>query len=141
MTALAPSRTKILEDLFSAERDVRRLHAELAESEPAPLVADLAAAIATADSLEDEDERSLRLVRIASLLGEIEGPTAIDLLIDILGTDDSDDPEPRMVAGEALKDHAFDRFKEVALGIERALERLPVGNAALCELPYMLVEV
>ena len=47
----------------------------------------------------------------------------------------------RAVAGEELEGVAFDRFKEVALGIERALERLPVGNPALQELPYLLAEV
>jgi HEAT repeat protein len=36
---------------------------------------------------------------------------------------------------------AYERFKEVALGVERALKRLPVGSAALPELPYILVEV
>lgn len=129
--------TKNLEDLFSAEREARRLHAELASGDHGALVAQLGAAIeATADV--DEDERVLRLVRISGLLGELEGPKSVDLLIDILG---SEEPEARHVAGEALEEHAFDRFKEVALGIERALERLPVGNAALYELPYLLLEV
>ena len=36
---------------------------------------------------------------------------------------------------------AWDRFKEVAQGVERALERLPVGNPALAELPYLLAEL
>jgi hypothetical protein len=36
---------------------------------------------------------------------------------------------------------AFDRFKEVALGVERALTRLPAGNIALGELPYVISEV
>src|SRR5262249_45903420 len=44
-------------------------------------------------------------------------------------------------AGEALEELAFDRFKEVALGIERALARLPSGSPALSELPYLLAEV
>jgi hypothetical protein len=46
-----------------------------------------------------------------------------------------------VAAGEALEGLAFDRFKEVALGIERALARLPAGNAALGELPFLLAEV
>jgi HEAT repeat protein len=66
------------------------------------------------------------------------GPRVVDLLVDILGCDE---PEARHAAGEALEGPAFDRFKEVALGVERALERLPNGNAALSELPYLLAEV
>ncbi len=129
--------TKKLEELFTAEREVRRLHIELVDGDQAPLVAQLATAIAATENL-DEDERVVRLVRIASLLGELEGPKTVDLLIDILA---ADEPEARRVAGEALEEHAFDRFKEVALGIERALERMPNGSPALYELPYLLLEV
>jgi len=68
----------------------------------------------------------------------MQGPGVIDLLIDILGCDE---PEARHAAGEALSGLAFDRFKEVALGIERALERAPEGSPALSELPYLLVDI
>jgi HEAT repeat protein len=89
--------------------------------------------------LTDAAEAELRLARIAPLLGEMDNsPVAIDTLLDILG---SDHPEARVVAGEILEGIAFDRFKEVALGIERALERLPAGSPALSELPYLLAEV
>jgi HEAT repeat protein len=87
---------------------------------------------------DDEDERAIRLVRVAAVLGELDGPMAIDLLVDILGCED---PEPRHAAGVALEDVAYDRFKEVALGVERALERLPVGHLALAELPYLLADI
>jgi HEAT repeat protein len=86
----------------------------------------------------EPDEAALRLVRLAALLGECEGPDVVDTLIDILACDE---PEARHAAGEALEDLAFDRFKEVALGIERALERLTPGSPALTELPYLLAEV
>jgi HEAT repeat protein len=102
------------------------------------LVADLRAAVEEARGVHDEDERTLRLVRIAALCGEWEGGDVVDLLIDLLG---SEEPEARHTAGEALQELAFERFKEVALGVERALERLPVGDAALGELPYLLAEV
>jgi HEAT repeat protein len=130
--------TRLLPELFDAERNVRRLHAELAKAEP-PLLLDAAsAAVREALALDDEDEAALRLVRLASVLGELEGPRAVDLLIDILG---SEEPEARSCAGEALSDLAFDRFKEVALGVERGLERLPTGSPALLELPYLLAEI
>src|SRR5580698_9960444 len=126
--------SRLLPDLFDAERSVRRLHAQLAKTDPTVLLSALAAAVPAAVG-EQEDEATLRLVRVAALLAELEGPKPVDLLIDILGCDE---PEARHAAGEALEELAFDRFKEVALGTERALGRLPPGNPALLELPYLL---
>ncbi len=85
-----------------------------------------------------EDEASLRLVRIAGILGDFEGPKAIDALIDILATSFA---EARVAAGQELEALSYDRFPDVALGIERALERLPVGSPALQELPHLLAEI
>jgi HEAT repeat protein len=124
--------------LFDAERTVRRLHDELAAKPVDPLLDVLGEAIRTAQREGDEDEASLRLVRIASLLGEHEGPRVVDALIDVLG---SEHVEARRAAGEELEALAYDRFKEVALGIERALKRLPKGSPALRELPYVIAEV
>ncbi len=137
------SNRETLSALFDAERSVRTLHATLlgaAASSHAPLVLDIREATRTALALvsEDESEASLRLVRIAGLLGDLEGAEVVDLLIDILG---SDAPEARVHAGEALESLAFDRFKEVALGIERSITRLPSGSPALTELPFLLAEV
>lgn len=129
-----------LNALFAAERAVRTAHDELLDDNPeitVPLLEGATRAALTLDEL-DEDEASLRLVRVAALLGEMQGPRVVDLLVDILGCDE---PEARHAAGEALAGLAFDRFKEVALGVERALERLPVGSPALSELPYLLAEV
>jgi HEAT repeat protein len=129
-----------LKALFDAERAVRHAHDELVNGEPARLIPILEKATREALDLDelDEDESSLRLVRVAALLGEMQGGRAVDLLIDILGCDE---PEARRAAGEALSSLAWDRFKEVALGVERALERLPEGNPALSELPYLLGEL
>ncbi len=138
MTPVTPALSRALPALFDAERDVRRLHAEVVKSDHAVLVPELASAVSAAIRLEDEDEMALRLVRLSALLGELEGPIAVDLLIDILGCDE---PEGRHAAGEALQELAYDRFKEVALGVERALSRVPEGNLALSELPYLLAEV
>jgi HEAT repeat protein len=124
--------------LFDAERAARDAHDELADADAAELVPLLADAVRDAAKLDDADESALRLARVAALLGELEGPRVVDLLVDILA---SDEPEARHAAGEALSGLAFDRFKEVALGVERALERLPEGSPALAELPYLLAEV
>ncbi len=127
-----------LTSLFDAERRVRKLHDELGAADPSETLAAIDRAAAAALKEADEEEGSLRLERIALLLGEIEGPRPIDLLIDILG---SNFPVARGAAGEQLEGVAFERFKEVAKGIERALKRLPAGSPALPELPYVIAEV
>lgn len=127
-----------LTSLFEAEREVRRAHAELLRSDRAALIATLGQAVKEALPLGDSPEAALRLVRVGDLLGELEGPEAVDLLIDVLGGKNA---EGRGIAGESLLHIAFDRFKEVALGIERALTRLPKDSPALSELPYLIAEV
>lgn len=127
-----------LNKLFDAERTARRLHDDLAAMPGDALLDVLTGAIASAARENDEDEAALRLVRIASLLGEHEGPRALDALIDVLA---SEHPEARQAAGEEIESLAYDRFKEVAQAIERALKRLPLGSSALPELPYLIAEV
>jgi hypothetical protein len=127
-----------LEGLFSAERKVRELHDALAATPQGALLEALIPAIAEASKIDDENEASLRLVRIAELLADVEGPRAMDALVDILATEL---PEARHAAGEAIEEAAFERFKEVATGVERALARLPKGSPALPELPYILAHV
>ena len=124
--------------LFDAERAARDAHDDLAQGDPARLLPALERACGEALALDDEDETSLRLTCLAELLGELDGPRVVDLLVDILGWEEA---EARRAAGEALSGLAFDRFKEVAQGVERALSRRPEGNPALAELPYLLAEV
>lgn len=130
-----------LEALFSAERESRRIHDELTKHAAKTrdlVLGALVHAIAAAKELEDEAEGAVRLVAAARLLGELDGDDVVDALIDVL---DSDLPEARSEAGEQLQGLAYDRFKEVALGVERALARLGEGSAALVELPYLLVDI
>ena len=131
-----------LSGLFDAERTARRLHGDLAragaQGQGDALVTALRAEADKAFALKEQEELALRLVRIAALLGDLHGAQAVDLLVDILACDE---PEARHAAGEALESLAYDRFKEVALGVERAITRLPVGSPALSELPYMLAEI
>ncbi len=129
--------TEQLSRLFDAERTARNLHRSLAALGAGELVSLLRTAFADAQKQEPE-EAALRYVRIAPLLQGAQGPEAVDLLIDILGIDL---PEARLAAGESLEGVAFERFKEVALGVERAFGRLPEDSPALTELPYLLAEV
>ena len=129
-----------LNALFDAERAARAAHDELVEGDRDLVLPLLERVTKEALSLAEsnEDEASLRLSRVARLLGEMQGSGVVDLLVDILGCDE---PEARHAAGEALEGLAFDRFKEMALGVERALERLPAGSPALAELPYILAQI
>ena len=124
--------------LFEKERDIRTLHASLLEHGRAELMTEITLATTIALALANHAEATLRLERLALILGDLDGDDVVDLLVDILG---SHLPEARVSAGEALEALAFDRFKEVALGIERALDRLPASSPALTELPFLLAEV
>lgn len=126
-----------LSRLFEAERSVRARHREALALPKDKLIAGIRREVDEATKLE-RPEQALRLTRLAYLLSELEGGDVADSLVDLLG---SDEPEARAAAGEALQAHAFDRFKEVALAIERALKRLPTGHLALAELPYVIAEV
>jgi HEAT repeat protein len=127
-----------LGELFLAEQKARDLADEIASSSPEIVLAVLIEAVERARELGDEKERIGRLDSVAKILGEIGNAGAVDLLIDILG---SEEPEARHAAGVVLEDMAFERFKEVALGVERALARLPPDHLALSELPYILIEI
>lgn len=131
----------LLLSLYEAERNARRLHEQLSQVDEAELLTalekDARDALVGRGDASDAAEATLRLVRIATLLAGLGGSTAVDLLIDILN---AESPEVRLAAGEAVQILAERRFKEVAVGAERALTRLPPESAALVELPYLLVD-
>src|SRR5258708_1602810 len=110
-----------LASLFDAERSARKLHAQIVRAHSQggaatdALVAALRKETEAARAQKDPEEQALRLVRVAALLGDLHGGAVVDLLIDLLG---GDEPEARHAAGEGLEGLAYDRFKEVALGIE-----------------------
>jgi HEAT repeat protein len=133
-----PSIKDDLNALFDAERTARKLHEGLLAQSRDELVNHLRDVAKAALAKPTDAESSLRLARVAALLGDLDGADVVDLLIDILG---GESPEARVQAGEALEGLAFDRFKEVALGVERAVSRLPSGSPALTELPFLLAEV
>jgi hypothetical protein len=93
--------------------------------------------VASAGEL-DAPEANVRLVCVARLLGELDGPEIADGLIDVLNTDHA---EVRHEAGEQLQGMACDRFADVSKAATRALDRLAPGSPALAELPYVLVEI
>ncbi|MCZ7682171.1 MAG: HEAT repeat domain-containing protein [Sandaracinaceae bacterium] len=127
-----------LNAIFEADRRAREAEAAmLAEGEPDALAALLEQATGEALGLEDEEEAELRLVRLADLCAQVPGPKMADALVAIL---DHPSPRVRVEAGEALRDVAYERFKEVARAVERAIAREHRG-LAMQELPFVLAEV
>lgn len=122
--------------IFEAERTLRRQTRDLLRAPHGALLGQIRTSFDDASKLDNDDERSLRLVCLTRILRSVPGPGAIDLLIDILGNDSE---EARQGAGMVLEDVACDRAGEVRKGIERALKRLPVGSMALCELPFVIL--
>ena len=70
--------------LFDAERATRAAHDQLIDADSAAVLPLLERAAREALALDelDEDEASLRLVRISAVLGEMQGGPVVDLLID-----------------------------------------------------------
>jgi HEAT repeat protein len=126
-----------LTDIFHLERQADELRLAVAQAPEGPALDAIGDAIAAAPG-KDEVSRILELTSIASILSHMKGPRVVDLLIDVLA---SESPEARHAAGTALEEVAFEHWKEAALGVERALSRLPAASPALRELPYVLVEV
>ncbi|MGB8222951.1 MAG: HEAT repeat domain-containing protein [Polyangiales bacterium] len=87
--------------------------------------------------MEDRDEATMRLERLADLCAQVPGPRMTDALVAILN---DDEPRVRVAAGEALRDLGYERYAEVARGIERALDRSAEGPG-MSELPWVLAEI
>ncbi|MFO0685453.1 MAG: hypothetical protein U0234_25565 [Sandaracinus sp.] len=127
-----------LDSLFAAERALREAEeAFFSSASPEDLSRALAAAADDAFALPAGDDRSIRLFRLATLASELPGPEPVAVLLRIL---DEEDLSARAEAGESLLELAYDRFKEVATGIEGLLARRHDGPA-MEELPFILTEV
>lgn len=130
-----------IERLQRAEEEVRRLQDQLIDAvsfSRKPTLDGIREAIVEGLGEGEGPEAAIALVPLAEVLGECEGPEVCDLLVDLLC---SDEPEVRLTAGRALQDLAYDRFREVAEAIERAVKRLPASSPALRELPFVVGEI
>jgi HEAT repeat protein len=125
-----------LNALFEAERALRSSENALLQNQPGELSELLSAAVKEAKALDDKAESRLRLERLADLCAQVPGPEMTDALISIL---DDASPAVRVQAAEALADVGFDRYAEIARGVERALNA-PL-TFALQELPWVLIEL
>lgn len=127
-----------LQRIFDADRALHSAErALLRKKRSQELVALLASEARSALSMEDRREATMRLERLADLCAQVPGPEMTDTLIAILN---DGEPRVRVAAGEALRDVGFERYAEVARGIERALDREDSG-LAMSELPWVLAEI
>jgi HEAT repeat protein len=132
------SAKQLLDALFDADLKLRDAEANLlAESDQEELARVLERATEQALTAPDDDEAEARLLRLADLCAQVQGPRTADTLLRILN---HTSPEVRVAAGEALRDFAYDRYAEVARAIERAFER-DIKGPALQEVPWILAEI
>lgn len=123
--------------LFDADRALLLAEEQfLSAGNDGVLASALEAATSEAFKLGGE-EAEIRLRRIADLAAQLEGPAAVGVILRVL---DHEEPSVRVEAGEALLDVAYERFKEVARGIERLLDEKHTGHA-MRELPFVLAEI
>lgn len=127
-----------LQCIFNADRALREAEVELLRDKGSEeLVTLLERETEQALRMEDRNEGAMRLERLADLCAQVPGPRMADALIAIL---DDGEPRVRVAAGEALRDLGYERYAEVARGIERALDRKAAG-LAMSELPWVLAEI
>ena len=127
-----------LRRIFEADRAIRTAETVLLRKRGSEeLIALLESETEKALQIDDRDEATMRLERLADLCAQVPGPRMTDALITILNYTE---PRVRVAAGEALRDLGFERYAEVARGIERALDADAHGPAML-ELPWVLAEI
>lgn len=126
-----------LRRIFEADREMRAAERKLLKTMSEELIALLRRATVEALGLADRSEASMRLERLADLCAQVPGPEMTDALIEIL---DDSEPRVRVAAGEALTDVGYERYAEVARGVERALDAKKAGPA-MAELPWILAEI
>ena len=130
--------TDDLERIFAADRAAREAErAFLQTGDTAHRSAALRRAIEAASKLDDPEESAAQLERLADLCSQIPGSESVDSLIAILN---EDEPAVRLAAGEALLEVAYERYAEVARGIDRALD-ICINGPAMSELPGILGEI
>ncbi len=127
-----------IQRIFDADRALREAEIKLLRNKDSEnLVALLERETERALGMEDRKEGAMRLERLADLCAQVPGPRMTDALIAILN---DGEPRVRVAAGEALRDLGYERYAEVARGIERALDRNADGPA-MSELPWVLAEI
>ena len=127
-----------LQRIFDADRVLRSAESVLLRKKSSKeLITLLERETENALQMEDRHKGEVRLERLADLCAQGPGPRMTDALIAILN---DGEPRVRVAAGEALRDLGYERYAEIARGIERALDRNADG-LAMSELPWVLAEL
>jgi len=127
-----------LQRIFDADRVLQEAESVLLRKKGSDeLIALLERETEIALQMDDRGEGTMRLERLADLCAQVPGPRMTDALIAILN---DGEPRVRVAAGEALRDLGYERYAEVARGIERALDRNAEG-LGMSELPWVLAEI
>ncbi|MGB8329455.1 MAG: HEAT repeat domain-containing protein [Polyangiales bacterium] len=127
-----------LQRIFDADRALQRAESVLLRQKGSgELISLLEQETQIALDMQDRQEGTMRLERLADLCAQVPGPRMTDALIAILN---DGEPRVRVAAGEALRDLGYERYAEVARGIERALDRKAEG-LGMSELPWVLAEI
>ncbi len=127
-----------LQRIFDADQVLREAESVLLRKKGSEeLVALLERETDVALHMEDREKGTMHLERLADLCAQVPGPRMTDALIAILN---DGEPRVRVAAGEALRDLGYERYAEVARGIERALDSND-GGPAMSELPWVLAEI
>lgn len=127
-----------LNRIFDADRTMREAESSLLRNKGSDeLITLLERETQSALAMQDRKEATMRLERLADLCAQVPGPRMTDTLIAILN---DDEPRVRVAAGEALRDLGYERYAEVARGVERALDREEAG-LSMSELPWVLAEI
>ncbi|MBW2225230.1 MAG: HEAT repeat domain-containing protein [Deltaproteobacteria bacterium] len=127
-----------LQRIFDADRVLQEAESVLLRNKSLDeVIALLGRETESALQMEDRKEGTMRLERLADLCAQVPGPRMTDALIAILN---DAEPRVRVAAGEALRDLGYERYAELARGIERALDRNADG-VAMSELPWVLAEI
>ena len=116
-----------LQRIFDADRVLHEAESVLLRKKDSEeLIALLRSETDSALRMEDRKEGTMRLERLADLCAQVPGPDMADALIAILN---DEEPRVRVAAGEALRDLGYERYAEVARGIERVhdVPRLSLG--------------
>ncbi len=132
------SANDVLQDLLKLEREQRTLERTLFEThDPKAIEGSVIAAIKAALANRADAEATPNLERLADLCPHLEGPDIVDALFLVLN---DDEPSVRLAAGEALLDAGYERYAEVARGVERLLDSDLEGPAKM-EAPLLLAEI
>ena len=126
---------KTIETLYNVERTFRGKLRSLRQVPQHKLADALSEHVQEALKATQPRERDAKLSALLRVLEDMGGPRAIDLIIDMLGSE-SDEANHR--ASQLLEDLADERLVDLSDAIIRATKRLPAGHSALTELPFIV---